>query len=1076
MTQASVTPQLWIGVGNPSVALLARVAREYTRATFEDVRVPAAFVGLRLEPALDGADAMESTPELRLVHLDARLARRFLLDRQRAPGDVGADARHATWLPGGGLLRGFDVEPSGASQIRFIGRLASALQAGAVEQALRSAASAAAASAGADLRDGLRVTLLAAAAGGASGMLLDVAQLAASVLDIEHMEALLVLPESAAEGPRALPNAYAQLFEWHLVRSGRKAWQPAVSPRGYGRARRHPGVPDVGFVVAEEPRDGLVRALSARLHAELHRAFVHVADRLAPLTTEGQPPAHEARTLAGLGAARLWLQALTSADALDALVGSPEPSVARSVDRQVNATHGLALTVPDPAVWRAFIQSRLPALAEKLLDLLKRDPPDRTEPDLVALGLGYLAWQALPQGGETPPPPRIAAAIEMLRREAHTVLIDLLREASAEGMRDQWRKLLQSQGAEFILGVEDQAAAAAWRKRWAAAAPYVEPFKWWQVWRLISALNRLGRSLSREVVSNFESEERAALQAALTSKGPDAGGHLISHVARHALLYAVGLEGAPGDAASAVAEPPRNATAGARQDVPDGAAAQPLAAPPVASDARPVPPGVAEIAADLRTRLRQEASPAARAEWDALASVLDVAQRRARLEAWLVHDFERRAREGRVLLVLDPQRRAHDVLHALALACAPRVFVSPSEHGDAHAACVALLPRALIYPGGRGRCEETLRQAVRELLHCSLFPRQDRGSELWLYHEDRQRDPSQLRNLTLYQDAYSQAPEQAIFAADRRLWEGATGDELGAPRSKPPLSCGNLLAGSETACDADVASVPRAQRCCPKCRQPIRTRCGNASCARDLPLEDPRSQDKVCPGCGGFNHGAWWRCARHGKVDVLVPIDKPRCPRCVREHHEDPARTGRDEIARRPDLAARLACWNCLREQDEGTRDAADVFEIAPELQPFVRHGVNGHDWRRFEEAAGVLVDKRRCPRCDAWLVPVHLERERAGARRETCAVGEAATVRRGRPQVTRPARPVASVDWALAPEPSSASRPASESVAQAAIARAPATESTSTFEGWAVIPADDASRGVPSGESDPPAPSGSAP
>jgi hypothetical protein len=969
-----VTPQLWVGVGNTAVRALAAVVVRYL-ALPERARVPASFLGLCLEPALDSVPSYAGTPDvLRVLRLDTRPARARIRRQARDASTFGDT--HAVWLPSAERLLEFNVEPSGASQLRFLGRLTLALQLEVVAHGLRASARELASVAGGGTPDGIRVRLMTATASGAGGMLLDVAQQAARLLQVEHMDAVFLMPEDAAR-PRALANTFASLLEWHLVRSRRRVWQ-GLDPRAPWHGDRHDGVPDLGYVLPLERAHSLADTLVARLHASIEAQVAHVADRIEPVVAASASAREQAPTLAAAGCQRILATPIDAVPGVVAYLAAARraapnaSSDARPAEGYGAQTH-LMSRRPQPSAqaWLDAIAPRLPSLVSKVVKAVTSHPEDQTDPELIALALGHLVLS------QDERPQRIREAIELLRRETQPVILDLLQAARTDHPeeRRKWVAALQNDAGPFLSALDVSHTSVAevrerWQSTWGEALPLLQSFRWWQLAALLrQRVFRARAHLRRRVIGVLESEMRALMRDALTGSSVGLAAHMASHVARYALRAAVGLEPDAGSVSRQRGEPQRVDGRGALDDgdAPPGSSTATDAADGGGRQAGAVvdvPVGLAEVKASVIARLLQAAGDAARKEWSTLEALAPDDGEAAR-GAWVVRALDRwREAKRAPLLVLDPQQRAHDKLRALVSASRPRVFAYPSEGEARQAFCVAVVPDTLLFPGGREAFVAALAQFVQESLRCTVITRDADGLELWLYHEDRQRHPRDLEHLRHYRDAHDRAGDRGVYAADRRLWEGLTGAELGAAPASPEQRCGN------DGCPCDITATPRTQRTCPNCRRPIRTRCGNPECTHELP---PGCSERVCPGCGGFNYGAWWRCARHGKVEEVVPIDKERCPRCVREHQRDSSHFPLESIGLRADRAAVMLCPNCRRRR---ARDPEQpVFEIPSVLQPFVRDGVNGHALRRFGALAGEagLVERLRCPVCDTWLIPVHL-------------------------------------------------------------------------------------------------------
>lgn len=169
------------------------------------------------------------------------------------------------------------------------------------------------------------------------------------------------------------------------------------------------------------------------------------------------------------------------------------------------------------------------------------------------------------------------------------------------------------------------------------------------------------------------------------------------------------------------------------------------------------------------------------------------------------------------------------------------------------------------------------------------------------------------------------------------------------------ISCGN------PDCDADIKSLERDRLFCPKCARPIRNRCGNFGCLIDG-LSDRRDLQAIvtsgyCPGCKKPLRTYWWQCTDHRSV----PMDKPKCPQCIRE--------GRPpwRVSERPDVTARYTCPRC-----EPNTDHVPFSVTSADLKRFLQHGINDQDVPAAERELGkVLINGLSCPTCGALLVPL---------------------------------------------------------------------------------------------------------
>ncbi len=294
------------------------------------------------------------------------------------------------------------------------------------------------------------------------------------------------------------------------------------------------------------------------------------------------------------------------------------------------------------------------------------------------------------------------------------------------------------------------------------------------------------------------------------------------------------------------------------------------------------------------------------------------------------------------------------------------LFVRRTPNPQRKGFSVILAPEGIVWPDGTRRLHRFLDTSAEQILECRSQTVSYRGDRLWFYYEDLFNPPEHIRNLDDYYHSYKSQAHPELFHIDRRLLEDDNFQQIYAGSHRLVVSCGN------EGCGTNIAYEDRTLAVCPGCQRSIRSRCGNPSCTLDDVHRHARGTDKSCPGCGGFNHGAWWRCERHGKQEVLVPLDKPRCPQCVMLHHEDPVVYPEDEIGRRPDTIETIECPHCASMRRDDPRH--ESFRIRADLLPFYRHGVNGHDRERFLRLAQryKLPDDFRCPRCRTALIPFH--------------------------------------------------------------------------------------------------------
>lgn len=302
------------------------------------------------------------------------------------------------------------------------------------------------------------------------------------------------------------------------------------------------------------------------------------------------------------------------------------------------------------------------------------------------------------------------------------------------------------------------------------------------------------------------------------------------------------------------------------------------------------------------------------------------------------------------------------------------IFVRRTPNPRRKGIAVASCPTGF-HDGGH-EIEHFLEVNAEQLLlcRCEVISRdQDR---IWIYYEDLFNPPDHLRNIDDYYNAYRSQDHPVLFHIDRRFLELDDFQQIIAGTYRLVHHCGN------PGCDYNLSGNPAEKRVCDGCGRPIRSRCGNPGCPEDALHTREESTATTCPSCGGFNYSAWWKCHRHGKEEVLVPIDKEHCPRCIDRHHDDPLRFPLRCVSKRPDLQEAVSCPYC--ERLHAKNPLHKVFKVHGELLRFYRNGVNGHDLERFRRLAETkygLPDGFRCPHCRTHLIPVH-HRKRA---REDC-------------------------------------------------------------------------------------------
>lgn len=211
---------------------------------------------------------------------------------------------------------------------------------------------------------------------------------------------------------------------------------------------------------------------------------------------------------------------------------------------------------------------------------------------------------------------------------------------------------------------------------------------------------------------------------------------------------------------------------------------------------------------------------------------------------------------------------------------------------------IAVLPDSMAQEGGEG-LNGYLMEKVKELdpiCECRIV-RAPEG-RFWFHYEDLFHSPCDIANLEEYEKAYQEEQDREKLHIDVRFLTDPLFTDLcmEAKGSDAKQPCGN------PGCQHSIRDLPPEETICPGCRRPIRSRCGNAGCSLvDLRLH-PQRQSVNCPGCHQFNHGAWWKCELHGKIETLVSNDHAVCPECVKRHEADPEKYPVSSIGVRPDL------------------------------------------------------------------------------------------------------------------------------------------------------------------------------
>jgi hypothetical protein len=240
-------------------------------------------------------------------------------------------------------------------------------------------------------------------------------------------------------------------------------------------------------------------------------------------------------------------------------------------------------------------------------------------------------------------------------------------------------------------------------------------------------------------------------------------------------------------------------------------------------------------------------------------------------------------------------------------------------------------------------------------------------STIRIYSEDLFHPLEHIRFLGHYFRAYQQERHKELLHIDQRMLDQAAFWEVDNRISLAlPVSCGN------PSCETSIAALPRAHRICPSCWELIRSRCGNEGCSEEALHLHPQGRTMTCPSCGQFNYAAWWNCGQHGKNEVSIPTDEPRCPRCLDAHRNNPIIWPAERISLRPDLVDRLACPHCIALNALDPKHV--VYQLPKEMIPFYRNGVSGSERKVFQQLARFhrFPDEVRCPGCRTFLIPIH--------------------------------------------------------------------------------------------------------
>lgn len=285
---------------------------------------------------------------------------------------------------------------------------------------------------------------------------------------------------------------------------------------------------------------------------------------------------------------------------------------------------------------------------------------------------------------------------------------------------------------------------------------------------------------------------------------------------------------------------------------------------------------------------------------------------------------------------------------------ATRVF----QPGRVQARGTARLARLLVPEGfaGRDEFDDRLRAWCRALLGATASSTSEESKDVEdrviVVLDDLFHPAEDLSGIYDYYAQYNAQPDPTLFHIHKD-WPREFTPLITRAGNRSPVYCGNPV------CKYDLRHTGRTTLFCPGCGRPIQNRCGNTRCViDDLASRPDRNrfiESRACPGCKGPLRTYYWDCPLHGEV----PMDKESCPRCVIDGRPE------EDIARRPDRAARFTCPSCI------TRGFNDPFTTTGDLARFLRDGVNGHDTLTAEKLfAETLHADGRCPRCGTHLVP----------------------------------------------------------------------------------------------------------
>ncbi len=275
------------------------------------------------------------------------------------------------------------------------------------------------------------------------------------------------------------------------------------------------------------------------------------------------------------------------------------------------------------------------------------------------------------------------------------------------------------------------------------------------------------------------------------------------------------------------------------------------------------------------------------------------------------------------------------------------------------------LPRRLFWPGGREELVNALRVHARHSAEDQIILVDTDDQLLSVHHLSGFYPMVSILSLGHYRKSFQELSSRESLFLDKRFIGDPRFEEEWGVAEPAIVRCGN------PECSGDIFREPRSHQTCPHCHRRVISRCGNTDCSEDNLQSQLAGKQQTCPTCGGFNHAWFWRCDRHGKLEVAVPWAKHYCLRCQEEHRADPSARPAGQIGRRPDLTRSKPCPRCveLARQDP----THEPFLIPAELVPFLESGVNGNDLSTFDLRArrGGLVDGCRCPKCRTLLIPV---------------------------------------------------------------------------------------------------------